>query len=136
MIPHRTAAAGNSERRGENSMGMKVIWNNVGLAESDDTKKVEGNHYFPLDSLNREYFKPNTGRTVCPWKGVTSYYDIEVDGELRRSGVWYYPDPCTAARQIKDHLAFYTGRGLKVVNSDAQAGDSFLKRIVDAILPA
>lgn len=114
-------------------MTMKVIWNEVVLAESDDTKMVEGNHYFPPESINREYFQPNEGHTVCPWKGLASYYDIVVGDEVRRSGAWYYPDPSAAAAHIKDHVAFYTGRGLKVVNADAPQGESILKRIAAAI---
>ena len=85
----------------------RVIWNGVILAESDQTVRVEGNHYFPPQSINREYFKPNDHHTICPWKGTASYYTIEVNGESDDNAAWYYPTPKDAARQIKNHVAFY-----------------------------
>ena len=87
----------------------KAIWNGVILAESDQTILVEGNHYFPVDTVHREYLKESDAHTTCPWKGVASYYDIEVDGKVNRGGAWYYPQPKDAARQIKDHVAFWRG---------------------------
>lgn len=90
----------------------KAIWNDVVLAESDETVVVEGNHYFPRDSVNEEYFHANDSHTVCPWKGVASYFDIVI-GEARNSGAaWTYPDPKPAAADIRDHVAFW--RGVKV----------------------
>jgi uncharacterized protein (DUF427 family) len=91
---------------------MKATWKGVVLAESDDTLVVEGNQYFPPESVNREYFRESETHTVCPWKGTASYYDVVVNGEVNRDAAWYYPQPKDAARQIKDHVAFW--RGVKV----------------------
>jgi uncharacterized protein (DUF427 family) len=88
---------------------MKAIWNDTVLAESDDTKVVEGNHYFPPSSLHREYLEESTHRTTCPWKGEASYYDIAVNGDRNADAAWYYPQPKEAAQQIKDHVAFWKG---------------------------
>ena len=91
---------------------MKATWNGTVLAESDDTVVVEGNHYFPPDSVNREHFRESEKHTVCPWKGTASYYDVVVGSETNKDAAWYYPQPKDAARQIKDHIAFW--RGVKV----------------------
>ena len=91
----------------------KAIWNGAVLAASDHTQIVEGNHYFPADSIKREYFRENENHTVCPWKGTASYYDIEVDGQVNRGAAWYYPSPKPAAKNIRDHIAFW--RGVQVV---------------------
>jgi uncharacterized protein (DUF427 family) len=88
---------------------MKAIWNNAVLAESDQTVVVEGNHYFPPDAIHREYFKGSATHTVCSWKGIASYYTIEVDGQLNPDAAWYYPTPSSAARQIAGHVAFWKG---------------------------
>jgi uncharacterized protein (DUF427 family) len=88
---------------------MKATWNEAVLAESDDTVVVEGNHYFPPDSIRREHFRESETHTVCPWKGTASYYDVVVGGEVNRDAAWYYPQPKDAARQIKDHVAFWRG---------------------------
>ena len=85
----------------------KVTYNGIVLAESDQTEKVEGNHYFPPESINREFFKESKSHTTCPWKGVASYYTLEVDGQQLKDAAWYYPTPSDAAKQIKDHIAFY-----------------------------
>ncbi len=87
----------------------KAIWNGAILAESDNTIVVEGNHYFPLSSLNKSYFKPSTQTSVCPWKGLASYYDIEVNGQANSSAAWFYQSPKEAAKEIKDHVAFWKG---------------------------
>ncbi|MCA9866691.1 MAG: DUF427 domain-containing protein [Anaerolineae bacterium] len=86
---------------------MKAIWNGVVLADSGDTKVVEGNYYFPPDSIRREYFRDSDRHTTCPWKGLASYYDVMVDGEVVRNAAWYYPEPKPAAAEIRDHVAFY-----------------------------
>lgn len=91
----------------------KAIWNGAVLAESDRCEVVEGNQYFPADSLNMEYFKPSSTHTTCGWKGVASYYNIEVNGEINKDAAWYYPEPKDAAKKIKGHIAFW--RGLEVV---------------------
>ena len=91
---------------------MKATWNGAVLAESDDTVVVEGNHYFPPDSVKREHFRESEKHTVCPWKGTASYYDVVVGSETNKDAAWYYPQPKDAARQIKDRVAFW--RGVKV----------------------
>lgn len=88
---------------------MKAIWNGKTLAESDETIVVEGNHYFPADSINKEYFKPSETNTVCGWKGTASYYSLEVDGETNTDAAWYYPKPKDAAKEIENHVAFWKG---------------------------
>ena len=87
----------------------KAIWNGVVLAESDNTEVVEGNQYFPANSVKREYFKETDTHTTCPWKGLASYYTIEVNGKENKDAAWYYPAPKDAAKQIKDHVAFWKG---------------------------
>ncbi len=88
---------------------MKAIWNNTILAESDDTIVIENNHYFPADSIKSEYFKESSSHTTCPWKGVASYYSIEVDGQTNTDAAWYYPEVSELAKGIKDHVAFWKG---------------------------
>ncbi len=85
----------------------KAIWNNAVLAESDQTEVVEGNHYFPPDSLRRQYFRDSDAHTVCGWKGTASYYDVEVDEELNEQAAWYYPNPKPEAAKIKGFVAFW-----------------------------
>ena len=88
---------------------MKAIWNGTILAESDETKIIEGNHYFPSESINREFFKPSDTHTTCPWKGVASYYTLDVDGKENQDAAWYYPEVSELAKQIKGHVAFWKG---------------------------
>ena len=88
---------------------MKATWKGTVLAESDETVVVEGNHYFPADSLRREHFRESRTHTTCPWKGVASYYDVVVGGEVNADAAWYYPEPLDAAKQIKDYVAFWRG---------------------------
>ena len=87
----------------------RAIWNNAVLAESDQTVIVEGNHYFPAESLRREYFKPSSTHTTCPWKGIASYYDVEVNGAVNKDAAWYYPTPLDAAKHVAGHVAFWKG---------------------------
>jgi len=87
----------------------KATWNGAVVAESNRTEVVEGNQYFPPDAVKREYLKPSTTHTTCPWKGVASYYDVVVNGETNRDAAWYYPEPKEAAGNIKDHVAFWHG---------------------------
>jgi uncharacterized protein (DUF427 family) len=89
---------------------MKAVLEDTILAESDDTVVVEGNHYFPPESVKEDYFEPSDHRTTCPWKGEASYYDVVVDGTRTENAAWYYPDPSDAASQIKDHVAFYSSK--------------------------
>jgi uncharacterized protein (DUF427 family) len=88
---------------------MRATWRAVVLAESDDTMVVEGNHYFPTESLRWEHLRPSTRHTVCPWKGQASYYDVIVDGEVNWDAAWCYPTPSTAAAHVKDRVAFWHG---------------------------
>jgi uncharacterized protein (DUF427 family) len=87
----------------------KAIWNGVTLAESDRFEVVEGNIYFPPDTINRQYFKESDTYTICGWKGQASYYNIVVNGEANRDAAWYYPTPKQAAENIKDYIAFWRG---------------------------
>ena len=91
---------------------MKATWNNIVLAESDDTVVVEGNHYFPASAVNNNYLQESSKHTTCPWKGLASYYNVVVDGQVNKDAAWYYPDPKPAASEIKDRIAFW--RGIKV----------------------
>jgi uncharacterized protein (DUF427 family) len=88
---------------------MIAKWNGQALAESNDTVVVEGNHYFPKESINKEFFKESNTHSTCPWKGEASYYSIEVDGEINKDAAWYYPTPSKEAEKIKDRIAFWTG---------------------------
>ncbi|GAC1498105.1 MAG: DUF427 domain-containing protein [Vulcanimicrobiaceae bacterium] len=88
---------------------MKATWKDVVLAESDNTKVVEGNHYFPPDSIKSEYFKASQTHSVCPWKGTANYYTLEVDGTQNPDAAWYYPQPKEAAIEIANHVAFWKG---------------------------
>ncbi len=87
----------------------KAIWNNKILAESDNTEIVEGNHYFPADSIKQEFFTGSDTRSTCPWKGEASYYNIVVDGKTNSDAGWYYPNPKPAAENIKNFVAFWKG---------------------------
>ena len=87
----------------------KAMWEGAVVAESTQTIEVEGNQYFPPGAVKREYFKPSAHHTTCPWKGLASYYDLEVDGKRNTNAAWYYPEPKPAAQQIKDYVAFWKG---------------------------
>jgi len=87
----------------------KAIWNGAVLAESDRCEVVEGNYYFPPESIHRQYFKESDKHTTCPWKGVASYYDIVVEGQVNKDGAWYYPTTKEAAQNIKGYTAFWKG---------------------------
>lgn len=91
----------------------KAIWNRQVVAESDQTIMVEGNHYFPPDSIKKEYFTESKSHTVCPWKGVASYYTLQIDDEENNDAAWYYPEPSYAAASIKGYIAFW--RGVQIV---------------------
>ncbi len=90
----------------------KAIWNGAILAESDRCEVVEGNQYFPADSIHQEYFQPSDTHTTCPWKGVASYYSVVVDEQVNKDAAWYYPTPKDAAKNITGYIAFW--RGVKV----------------------
>jgi uncharacterized protein (DUF427 family) len=87
----------------------RAIWNGAVLAQSDETLVVEGNHYFPARAVKVEHLQPSNSHTICPWKGTASYYDVVVGNEVNRDAAWYYPDPKSAAAEIKDYVAFWHG---------------------------
>ncbi len=87
----------------------KAIWNNVVLAESDQTINIEGNHYFPPESLNMAYFEKSDLHSTCHWKGEASYYNIVVDGQTNKDAAWYYPETSDLAKSIKGYVAFWRG---------------------------
>lgn len=87
----------------------RAIWNGKVIAESDETRVVEGNHYFPPDAVNTEYLTPSATVSHCPWKGTASYYHVNVDGSVNSDAAWYYPETKEAARHIKDYIAFWKG---------------------------
>lgn len=93
---------------------MKAIWNDQVIAESDDTVVVEGNHYFPADSINKEFFKDSDTHSVCPWKGQANYYTLDVDGQENADAAWYYPQASELAKNIEGYVAFW--KGVKVEN--------------------
>lgn len=87
----------------------KAIWNGEIIAESETTIVIEGNHYFPPDKINMDYFEKNDSHTTCAWKGIASYYDLNVHGKINKSAAWYYPQPKEAAKEIKNYIAFWKG---------------------------
>lgn len=88
---------------------VRAVWNGAVIAESDDTVVVEGNHYFPAESVRQELLRPSSTSTHCPWKGDASYYSIEVDGQVNSDAAWYYPTPLPAAVEITGRVAFWRG---------------------------
>ncbi|HEU4323026.1 MAG TPA: DUF427 domain-containing protein [Roseiflexaceae bacterium] len=88
---------------------VRAIWNGAVLAESSQCRVVEGNYYFPPDSIKQEYFKESSTHTTCSWKGVASYYTIEVDGKQNKDAAWFYPTPKDAAKDITGYVAFWKG---------------------------
>jgi uncharacterized protein (DUF427 family) len=88
---------------------MKAIWNGTTIAQSEDTVLVEGNHYFPADSVMTQYLADSDTHSVCPWKGTASYRSVVVDGQRNQDAAWFYPQPKDAAAEIKDHYAFWRG---------------------------
>jgi uncharacterized protein (DUF427 family) len=88
---------------------VKAIWRDTVIAESTDTVIVEGNHYFPADSVRRKFLVPSDTTTVCPWKGTANYYSLRVGGELNPDAAWYYAEPSAAAQNIRGRIAFWKG---------------------------
>ena len=87
----------------------KATWNGKQIAESSDTVVVEGNHYFPREAVDAQLLRPSSKHTTCPWKGLASYFDLVVDGKINEGAAWYYPEPKSAAAEIKDRIAFWRG---------------------------
>lgn len=90
----------------------KATWNGAVLAESSKTEIVEGNHYFPPDAIDKQYFQESSTHTTCPWKGTASYYNVVVDGQVNKDAAWYYPAAKEKAKNIEGYVAFW--RGVKV----------------------
>ena len=88
---------------------MKAIWNGKVIAESDDTVVIEGNHYFPVNSIKKEFYSESSTSSICPWKGTASYYSLNVDGKENKDAAWFYPEPKEAAKVIKERVAFWKG---------------------------
>ena len=88
---------------------MRAIWNGAVIAESDDIAVVEGNHYFPLTALNRDFVSFSNHKTTCAWKGQASYYSLIVDGEMNTDAAWYYANPRMGAEEVTDRVAFWKG---------------------------
>ncbi len=88
---------------------MKAIWNNEVVAESSETIVIEGNHYFPPDSVKKDLLVESSTHTSCPWKGEASYYDIVVGDKTNKDGAWFYPEPKEKAKEIKDYISFWRG---------------------------
>lgn len=88
---------------------MKAVWNGKVLANSKKTEVVEGNHYFPPESVVKEFFVKSETKSQCPWKGTAHYYSLDVEGETNEDAAWFYPEPKPAAAEIKDHVAFWKG---------------------------
>lgn len=88
---------------------MKAIWKGQLLAESDDTIVIEGNHYFPVKSIDKKFFQDSETNTVCPWKGTASYFDVRVNGDVNTDAAWYYPLPSQKAKEIEGRVAFWKG---------------------------
>ena len=91
----------------------KAVWNGEVIAESDDLVRIEGNYYFPKDSIKKEFFSESNTQTVCPWKGTASYFNVEVDGQTNADAAWYYPDPKDPAKEITERVAFWKGVEVK-----------------------
>ncbi|MEL7060908.1 MAG: DUF427 domain-containing protein [Acidobacteriota bacterium] len=87
----------------------EATWNGHTIAHSDETVVVEGNHYFPSDSVDASVLRPSEHTSVCPWKGTASYHHLEVDGVVNENAAWFYPEPRPAAAEIRNHIAFWKG---------------------------
>ena len=93
---------------------MKAVWYSKILAQSDNTQVIEGNHYFPPESVNKEYLHESEFTSSCPWKGIASYYDIVVGENSLKNGAWYYHEPKPATEEVKDYVAFARNKGVAI----------------------
>ena len=93
---------------------MKAIWNNQIIAQSEKTIVIENNHYFPPESIQKDFFKPSDTHTICPWKGEASYYNLIVNGKENADAAWYYKNPSEKAKTIKNFVAFW--KGVKIID--------------------
>ena len=108
----------------------RAVWNGAVLAESRDTIKIEGRHYFPPSSLEGEHLRRSAKQTTCHWKGVASYYDVVVDGEVNENAAWTYRKPLQAAESIRDHVAFWQGVRIEPLEDEAKP---LLRRVKEAV---
>ena len=106
---------------------IRAVWNGAVLAEAQRTVRVEGNHYFPRESLRRGFFAESETKSVCPWKGTARYYNVTVDGQVNTDAGWYYPNPSPLARRIKNHVAFWNG--VQIEGESEGAGPTLSERI-------
>ena len=88
---------------------MKAFWNDTLIAETEDTVIVEGNHYFPLNTVNADYLENSDTTSVCPWKGTANYYSLNINGQINKDAVWYYAEPKEKAKNIRGRVAFWKG---------------------------
>ncbi len=108
-IGSRSMLAAPGQQRPSEVQMVRAIWNDMVIAEANETEVVEGNHYFPGDSINREYFEPSETHTVCGWKGTASYYNVVVNGETNKDAALYYPETKPDAKNIEGYVAFWKG---------------------------
>ncbi|MGH2517162.1 MAG: DUF427 domain-containing protein, partial [Ktedonobacterales bacterium] len=99
---------------------MRAIWNGAVLADSENGEVVEGNYYFPAEAIDHQYFRQSDTHTTCPWKGVASYCDVIVNGQVNKDAAWYYPTPKDAAANITGYFAFWHGVKVEPAPSEAQ----------------
>ena len=93
---------------------MKAIWNGQIIAESNKTVNIEGNQYFPAESVKKEFLSGSQTHTTCHWKGTASYFDVVVNGAVNKDSAWYYPKPSSLASKIRNYIAFW--RGVEITN--------------------
>lgn len=113
---------------------LRAVWNGIVLAEAPHMVRIEGNHYFPPGSLNMEYFVPSRTRTLCPWKGLASYYDVTTEHGTAKDVAWYYPHPSPLARRIKNHVAFYPEVTIEGEPEPRSAGERGLRAVLGRFL--
>lgn len=94
----------------------KAVWNGAVIAESGRTEMMEGRHYFPADSVDSSFLRDSATKTDCPWKGIASYFHIDVEGEINADAAWYYAEPKPAAEHIRGHVAFW--KGVEIIEGD------------------
>lgn len=113
---------------------LRAVWNGAVLAESGQTVKVEGNHYFPAESLHREYFTDSPTTSTCPWKGQARYYHVSVEGKANRDAAWYYPQPSPAADAIAGHVAFWHGVRVERAPGPGEAAEGAGRSLAGRVL--
>lgn len=105
----RLAAFAGRSLEPEKENVAKAYWSGKLIAESDACVVVEGNQYFPAEAVNKQFLRPSSHTTVCPWKGTAHYYHVEIDGMRNENAAWYYPEPSDAAKEIRGRIAFWRG---------------------------